>query len=59
MTREQAMDLAAEHLAAGYVLRDALPPREAAVAAGARTEEEVAHLAAGIAADRQRRAYSA
>lgn len=46
-------DRAAQVLVDAIARRDALSPRDAAVAAGARTEAEVERLAARIAADRQ------
>lgn len=51
-TPEQ-LDTTAQHYVNGLAERDSRPPEDAARAPGARTDTEIAELAARIAADRQ------
>lgn len=52
-TREECIDAAAQIYVDALAERDAMSPEDAARAAGARTPEQVASLAARIRADRK------
>lgn len=51
--RDAALDAAAQEYVDALAERDSLNPREAARAAGARTEEDITALAQRIATDRR------